>query len=213
MHNPTILQFMATDPETALQEPQASQSDSKNWRRLDTGGDVLTLPPDRDKLAADLRMINRQFFLMMCEMQRGMLVHLSSIPRKLLMTAERLVKPEDMESCSESWSKTLALYLEALTDGRQQVLAASRLHGAGANGLETAAAINAVEKAVPTFLQAMTEFPTDRGALTSAAKTLCDAARELDKILTGLLEAVELSIERAKANGGPNRASVTPRSP
>lgn len=210
MHNPTILQFTATVPDTAQQEPQASQSAAENWRRPDTGCDFLALPPDRDKLAADLRVINRQFFLMMCEMQRGMLAHLSSIPRKLLMTAEKLVKPEDMEGWSESWSMTLTLYLEALTDGRQQVLAASRLHGAGANGLETAAAINAVEKAVATFLQAVTELPTDRGALAGAAEILCDAARELDKILTALLEAVELSIERAKANGGPSRAGIAP---
>ena len=210
MHNPTILQFMATAPETAQQESQASQSDFRNCRRPDIGGDVLALPPGRDMLAADLRAINRQFFLMMCEMHRGILAHLSSIPRNLLMAAEKLVKPEDMEGWFESWSTTLALYLEALTDGRQQVLAASRLHGTGANGLETAAAINAVEKAVPTFLRAVAEIPMDRRALTGAAEILCDAARELDKILTALLDLVELSIERAKANGGPNRAGVAP---
>ncbi|MCK5623388.1 MAG: hypothetical protein KAJ11_13915 [Alphaproteobacteria bacterium] len=58
----------------------------------------------------------------------------------------------------------------------------------------------------------MAQTPKDRGELPIAAKELSAAARILDKILTGLLETVEISIERARANGVSDQSGSRRRS-
>lgn len=211
MHNDTILQIAPTAVATTEQEPQASDPVFKDKRHPNAGGGVLAFPPSGRRVAADLKLINQQFFLMICDVQRGMLAQLSDIPRKLLAAAEKLVTPRDTEGATELWSRTLVLYVEALTDGRRQILATNKLHGGGASGWDPAAAIAEIEKAAPVFLRAVTDKPTDREALAGAAKALGDASRVLDQIFTGLLDNIERSIERAKSDGVRNQTGLGSR--
>ncbi|MCK5274032.1 MAG: hypothetical protein KAR37_05245 [Alphaproteobacteria bacterium] len=212
MQNPTPNNSIAPVGATAEKSPQASQSDLNGVPARTNGGDVLALPPNRDKFVADLRVINSQFFLMICDVHRGMLINLSDVPRRLLAAAENLMRHPDVTDWSKMWSEALVLYMETLTDSRKQILTATRLHGVAEIGLNAADAINSIEKTLPSFLRAVAQTSEDQRGLASTAKELSAAARILDKILTGLLETVEISIERARANGVSDQSGSRRRS-
>ena len=213
MHNTNTTNSYAAVAATAEKPPRASQADLNGVPVHTDGCTVIALPPNRDKLAADLRSINRQCFLMSCELHRGLLVNLLDVPNKTLVAAQKLIRPKEAADWSRLWCKTLILCVQALTDGREQILAATRLHGLKEHGQNAADAINSIETALPSFLRAVAQTPEDRGELPIAAKQMATAARMLDEILAGLLETVELSIERAKACGISNQSGSQPRNP
>lgn len=174
---------------------------------------VIELPPNRDELAANLRAINRQSFLMICELHRGLLVNLVNVPRRILVASENLVRPKDIADCSNLWSEAMVLYSEALTDSREQILAATRSHGLAELGQTASDEIKSIENLVPFFLRAVAQTSEGHRELASTATKLSSAARTLDKILTDLLVTVEHAIQRASGHNATDRPGSPKQTP
>lgn len=166
-------------------------------------GKLLALPPGRARIHADIRAINRQCFLMVCDMHRGILSSLGLVPGKLIIAAENLLKPQDAATRPELWSETLVHYAKALTDARGQVVAAAKLHGVADAGRRAAVAIDSIEKALPVYLAAAKSRHSQQDALATSASQLSEASMTLTVVLTELLETVESAIERAKSLDRP----------
>lgn len=213
MHNRIRKNSLAPVTATTEKPPQPSRPELNGISGRASGHAVIALPPNRDQLSADLRSINNQFFLMLCELHQGILVNLLHVPTRILVAAENLVRPMDAEDWSRLWSETLVLYVEALTDGRKQILAATRLHGLAEQGRSASGAINSIEDALPSILQAVSQPSKNHSNLASTAAKLSSPARTLDKILTDLLVTVEHAIERAKTHDIANRPGSLHRNP
>ena len=169
------------------------------------GHTVIELPPNRDQLAADLKAINRQSLLMICELHRGLLINLVNVPSRMLTAAENLVRQKDIADWTNLWSEAMVLYAEALTNSREQILAATRSHGLGEQGQTASDAIDSIEKTLPFFLRAVAQAPEVHFDLANIATNLSSAARTLDIILTDLLVTVEYAIQRAGGRDVPNQ--------
>lgn len=184
---------------------QAGQPELNEVSNQPAGCAVIELPPNRDQLAADLRAINRQSFVMICNLHQGLLVNLINVPSRMLVAAENLVRPKGITNWSNLWSEVLVSCAEALTDSREQILVATRSHGLSEQGQIASEAIKSIENMLPSFLQAVAQRPESHLNLASAATKLTSAARTLDKIFAELLVTVEHAIQRAGGHNASNQ--------
>ena len=161
-------------------------------------GTILELPPGRDGVTADIRTINRQCFLMLCDTHRGLLSSLVHVPRKLVLAARNLIQTGADEQGRTLWIKTLSHYTECLTDARIQIGAAAKLHGLADRGRETLKDIETIETVLPLFLQAVSHPSSGQDDIRKLAERLGNSSMALTESLSQLLRAVEVATERAK---------------
>ena len=161
-------------------------------------GTVLELPPGRDGVTADIRTINRQCFLMLCNTHRGLLSSLVHVPSKLVLAARNLIQMGANEQEWALWAKTLSHYTESLTDARSQIAAAAKLHGLADKGREALKDIEAIATVLPLFLQAASHPSSGQEDIRKSAERLGNSSMALTQSLSQLLRAVEAATERAK---------------
>lgn len=193
-NHPLSPPVMSTGDDVSL---QADRSFAKSpVPRID--GTVLELPPGRDGVTADIRTINRQCFLMLCDTHRGLLSSLVHVPSKLVLAARNLIQMGANEQGWALWAKTLSHYTECLTDARSQIGAAAKLHGLADKGREALKDIEIIETVLPLFLEAASHPSSGQEDIRKSAERLGNSSMALTESLSELLRAVESATERAK---------------
>lgn len=166
-------------------------------------GQVLPLPAGRHSLFTDLRSINNQCFQMVSDMHRAILTKLLIVPRKLVHTAQNVLKSGNAQCDPELWSETLSLYLQTLSDAKEQIAAAGKLHGAAQEARIAIESVASLEATLPDFLSSARDPLGSGGRLLASARKLGEAAGALDTALAEILCAVERTAARARSLDRP----------
>lgn len=196
MHKKRPLAPSVTPMELDLCEPARHSFDSAPRRPQES--EVLTLPPERDGVTANIRTINRQCFLMLCDTHRGLLSKLLPVPTKLVQAARSIITTGATGSRADLWTATLTYYVGCLLDARSQIAAAAKLHGLAGSGGEALKAITILEASMPRFLRAASSPASNQEALQESAERLGKSSMALTESLSELLRAVESATERAR---------------
>jgi hypothetical protein len=193
MHNFTSIRSQAHPFSVSERSPDSDRAGSV---RVHDAGGILPLPLERHQVTAEFRSIGHEFSQMLDDLQHGMLVNVLTVPDKLADAAEALAMSPDDADRSRPWSAVIDLYVAALRNGHEHVVAAATRYNATELGRSAAEAISRIEDASSLLLQVGTLDASAYENLTRAAQETRIAASQLNSKLSALLQTMESATER-----------------